>query len=27
MTEIPKNLNDQMHKLKLTALFAAPPKT
>jgi len=27
MTEIPKNLNDQLHKLKLTALFAAPPKT
>jgi transposase len=27
MTEIPKNLNHQMHKLKLTALFAAPPKT
>jgi hypothetical protein len=27
MTEIPKNLNDQLEKLKLTALFAAPPKT
>ena len=27
MTEIPKNLNEQLIKLKLTALFAAPPKT
>ena len=27
MTEIPKNLNEQLQKLKLTALFAAPPKT
>jgi transposase len=27
MTEIPKNLNDQLLKLNLTALFAAPPKT
>ncbi len=27
MTEIPKNLNDQLQKLNLTALFAAPPKT
>jgi len=27
MTEIPKNLNDQLRKLNLTALFAAPPKT
>jgi hypothetical protein len=27
MTAIPKNLNDQLLKLNLTALFAAPPKT
>jgi transposase len=27
MTQIPKNLNDQLQKLNLTALFAAPPKT
>jgi transposase len=27
MTEIPKNLNEQLTKLKLMALFAAPPKT
>jgi transposase len=27
MTEIPKNLNDQLLKLNLAALFAAPPKT
>jgi transposase len=27
MTEIPKNLNEQLTKLKLTALFAAPPQT
>ena len=27
MTEITKNLNEQLQKLKLTALFAAPPKT
>ena len=27
MTEIPKNLNEQLTKLKLTARFAAPPKT
>ncbi len=27
MTEIPKNLNDQLLKLKLTPLFATPPKT
>lgn len=27
MTQIPKNLNDQLLKLNLTALFAAPPKT
>ena len=27
MTEIPKNLNDQLQKLNLAALFAAPPKT
>lgn len=26
MTAIPKNLNDQLSKLNLTALFAAPPK-
>lgn len=26
MTQIPKNLNDQLLKLNLTALFAAPPK-
>ena len=26
MTEIPKILNDQIHKLGLTALFAAPPR-
>lgn len=27
MTAIPKNLNDQLSKLNLTGLFAAPPKT
>src|SRR5208283_865129 len=27
MTQIPRNLNDQLQKLNLTALFAAPPKT
>jgi transposase len=27
MTEIPKNLNDQLQRLRLAALFAAPPKT
>jgi transposase len=27
MTEIPKKLNDQLQKLKLTPLFATPPKT
>jgi transposase len=27
MTEIPKNLNDQLQKLNLAARFAAPPKT
>jgi len=27
MTRIPKNLNEQLLKLNLTALFAAPPKT
>jgi len=27
MTEIPKNLNEQLTKLKLTTLFAAPPTT
>jgi hypothetical protein len=27
MTQIPKNLNEQLQKLNLTALFAAPPKT
>lgn len=27
MTEIPKKLNEQLEKLKLTALFATPPKT
>ena len=27
MTEIPKDLNDQLQKLNLAALFAAPPKT
>ncbi len=27
MTQIPKNLNDQLQKLNLAALFAAPPKT
>ena len=27
MTAIPKNLNDQLSKLNLTSLFAAPPKT
>ena len=27
MTQIPNNLNDQLQKLNLTALFAAPPKT
>ncbi len=27
MTAIPKNLNDQLSKLNLTALFAAPPKS
>jgi len=27
MTEIPKHLNEQLQKLNLTALFAAPPKT
>ena len=26
MTQIPKNLNDQLQKLGLAALFAAPPK-
>jgi len=26
MTQIPKNLNDQLQKLELTALFAAPPR-
>lgn len=26
MTQIPKSLNDQLHKLGLAALFAAPPK-
>ena len=27
MTQIPKNLNEQLQKLNLTPLFAAPPKT
>jgi hypothetical protein len=27
MTQIPKNLNDQLQKLGLAPLFAAPPKT
>ena len=27
MTQIPKNLNEQLQKLNLMALFAAPPKT
>jgi transposase len=27
MTQIPKNLNEQLLKLNLTSLFAAPPKT
>jgi hypothetical protein len=27
MTEIPKDLNDQLQRLNLAALFAAPPKT
>jgi hypothetical protein len=27
MTQIPKNLNAQLQRLKLTALFAAPPKS
>jgi hypothetical protein len=26
MTEIPKNLNDQLRKLGLAPLFASPPK-
>ena len=26
ITEIPKNLNEQLQKLGLTPLFAAPPK-
>jgi len=26
MTQIPKNINEQLHSLKLTSLFAAPPK-
>lgn len=26
MTQIPKNLNEKVHRLRLTALFAAPPK-
>jgi hypothetical protein len=27
MTEIPKAMNEQLHKLGLAPLFAAPPKT
>jgi transposase len=26
MTQIPKNINEQLHKLELTSLFAAPPR-
>jgi len=26
MTQVPKSLNEQLQKLELTALFAAPPK-